>query len=162
MLALKFASSRSGTDEKSNLKIANELVRLAKSLVADGGALDDAEGDRIEEKANIYLEYEQVSSVKVLFFASFDCDREALNDSGTKKLARDCEERIRNDIREINRQVKDALCDQGKPSFTSNFSGYANARVYVKGVGQIYADVNNSDDVKPICDVLRKLGYKEM
>ena len=64
--------------------------------------------------------------------------------------------------KEINRKVKDAFCDQGKPNFTSNFSGYLNARVYVKGVGQIYADVNNSDDVKPICDVLRQLGYKRM
>jgi len=120
------------------------------------------ENVKIAEKANIYLEYEKVSKVKVLFFASFDCEREALNDSETRKLARDCEDKVKDTIREISRKVGDSLCDHYKPAFTSNFSGYANARVYVKGIGQRYADVNTSGDVKPICDVLRKLGYKEM
>ena len=136
---------------KENIKIARELIGVAKSLVS-----------KETEKAGIYLEYEKVSKIKVLFFASFDCEREALNDSEMRKLARDCEEKIKSTIAEIRKRVDDSLCDYYSPSFTSNFSGYANSRVYVKGIGQRYADVNTSGDVKPICDVLKKLGYKEM
>lgn len=136
---------------KGNIRLARELIGVAKSLVS-----------KEVEKVQVYLEYERVNKGKVLFFVSFDCEKEFSNTTETRKMASDCVSKIKNDIREITHKVKNALCDSSSPGFTTNFSGYLNSRVYVKGIGQMFADANNGGDVKPICDVLKKLGYKEM